>query len=150
MSPITFWNINNGERDRYAAFAEWEARWNPQWLSLLGIRSETVKMNTGTVQGYNATYTDEANAFNAKDRSRTDNNWDMTALARYIPDSSKTYRIRLCAQNPLTQPLRALHLVDRRHGHEHDQHDRGWQRLRRQSRSEAGSRPHAQRHRRLA
>ncbi|BAN36341.1 TonB-dependent receptor [Sulfuricella denitrificans skB26] len=91
MSPNTFLDIKDGQRDRYAAFAEWEARWNPQWLSQLGVRSETVKMDTGTVQGYNATYNTDANAFNARDRSRTDNNWDMTALARYTVDSSKTY-----------------------------------------------------------
>jgi iron complex outermembrane receptor protein len=93
MSPNTFWDINNGQRDRYAIFGEWEARWNPQWLSLFGVRSETVKMDTGTVQGYNtgATYLADATRFNASDRSRTDNNWDMTALARYTADSSKTY-----------------------------------------------------------
>jgi iron complex outermembrane receptor protein len=33
----------------------------------------------------------DATAFNARDRSRTDNNWDLTALARYTPDNSKTY-----------------------------------------------------------
>lgn len=91
MSPNTFWDINNGERDRLGVFAEWEARWSPQWLSQLGVRSETVKMDTDTVQGYNATYNTDANAFNARDRSRTDNNWDMTALARYTADSSKAY-----------------------------------------------------------
>ena len=91
MSPDTFLDINNGERDRYAAFAEWEARWNPQWLSQFGIRHETVKMDTGDVRGYNSNYANEANAFNAKDRSRTDNNWDVTALARYMESASKTY-----------------------------------------------------------
>jgi iron complex outermembrane receptor protein len=91
MSPNTFWDINNGERDRYAAFAEWEARWSPQWLSQFGVRSETVKMDTGIVQGYNGNYTTEANAFNNRDRSSTDNNWDLTALARHTVDSSKTY-----------------------------------------------------------
>ncbi|MDZ7657464.1 MAG: TonB-dependent receptor [Sulfurimicrobium sp.] len=93
MSPNTFWNINDGERDRFAAFAEWEARWNPQWLSLLGVRSETVKMDTGTVQGYNTgpTYLADATTFNSSNRSRTDNNLDLTALARYTPDNSKTY-----------------------------------------------------------
>jgi iron complex outermembrane receptor protein len=94
MSPNTFWNINNGERDRYAVFAEWEAKWSSQWLSQFGLRSETVKMDTGTVQGYKSTgtlYPPDANAFNAKDRSRTDNNWDLTALARYMPDSNRTF-----------------------------------------------------------
>ncbi|MBZ0095066.1 MAG: TonB-dependent receptor [Sulfuricella sp.] len=98
MYPDRFDSINNGERDRLAVFTEWEARWSPQWLSQLGVRSETVKMDTGTVQGYknntppsSATYDADRNAFNARDRSRTDNNWDMTALARYTVDSSKTY-----------------------------------------------------------
>lgn len=91
MSPNTFWDINDGQRDRLGVFAEWEARWNSQWLSQLGVRSETVKMDTGTVQGYNATYNTDANAFNSRDRSRTDNNWDLTALARYTADSSKDY-----------------------------------------------------------
>lgn len=93
MSPNTFWNISNGQRDRFDVFAEWEARWNPRWISQLGARSETVKMNTGTIQGYNtsATYLASANAFNALDRQRTDNNLDLTALARYTPNTSGTY-----------------------------------------------------------
>ena len=94
MSPNTFWNINDGQRDRFDAFAEWEARWSPQWVSQLGVRSDTVKMNTGTVQGYKSTgavYPAVAAAFNALDRQRTDDNIDLTALARYTPDTSKTF-----------------------------------------------------------
>ena len=90
MSPNTFNSINNGERDRYALFGELESRWSAQWMSLLGVRSETVKMDTGTVQGYNAGYTGDATAFNTRDRSRTDNNWDLTALARYTPAATQT------------------------------------------------------------
>lgn len=90
MSPNTFNSINNGERDRYALFGEVESRWSTQWLSLFGVRSETVKMDTGTVQGYNAGYTADATAFNNRDRSRTDNNWDLTALARYTPAATQT------------------------------------------------------------
>ncbi len=94
MAPNTFWNINNGERNRYAAFAEWEARWNPQWLSQLGVRSDNVIMNTGTVQGYNNTtmYNGSplypATTFNARDRQRTNNNIDLTALTRYTPETT--------------------------------------------------------------
>jgi iron complex outermembrane recepter protein len=93
MSPNTFWNINGGKRDRLGVFAEWEARWSRQLVSQLGIRGETVMMNTGTVQGYNtgATYLAAATAFNARDRKRTDNNLDLTALARYAPDMSRTF-----------------------------------------------------------
>ncbi len=91
MSPNTFKSINDGERDRYALFAEWEAGWTPQWLTLFGVRNETVKMDAGAVQGYNANYNGDANAFNASDRSSTDNNWDLTALARYTANSNQTF-----------------------------------------------------------
>jgi len=93
MSPLTFLNINDGQRDRFDLFAEWEARWNQQWTSLLGVRSDTVKMDTGAVNGYKttATYTNDADPFNALDRRRTDNNLDLTALARYTPDTGKTF-----------------------------------------------------------
>jgi iron complex outermembrane receptor protein len=93
MTGGTFQNINNGQRDRLTIFGEWEARWSQQWLSQLGLRSETVKMNTGAVQGYNtiayapATYA----AFNAANRASTDNNLDITALARFTPDEQKTF-----------------------------------------------------------
>jgi iron complex outermembrane receptor protein len=92
MSPNTFLNINDGQRDRYAAFAEWEAQWDPQWLSLVGLRHETVQMDAGPVQGYNtgATYAGDAAAFNASDRSLTDHNWDLTTLARYTPTRTQT------------------------------------------------------------
>jgi len=96
MAPNTFWNINNGQRDRYALFGEWEARLNPQWTSLLGLRHETVKMDTGSVQGYNAVmagYSASAAAFNARSHQRTDNNLDLTALARYTPDASRAFEI---------------------------------------------------------
>ena len=93
MAPNTFWNINEGERDRIGVFAEWEARWGSQWLSQIGVRSETVTMNTGAVQGYNtsATYLVDATAFNATNRQRTDNNLDLSALARYTPDATQTF-----------------------------------------------------------
>ncbi len=90
MAPDTFVNINDGERDRYAAFAEWEATWSPKWLSLVGVRHETVQMDAGPVDGYNAAYDGDAAAFNAADRERTDRNWDVTTLARYAPTKTQT------------------------------------------------------------
>jgi len=95
MSPNTFWNINNGERDRVAVFSEWEAEWNSQWLTQLGARYERVEMDTGAVQGYRdndmmGMYATEAAAFNAADHSMTDDNIDLTAVARFTPDSSRT------------------------------------------------------------
>ncbi|MEF8749849.1 MAG: TonB-dependent receptor [Candidatus Accumulibacter propinquus] len=98
MNGSTFWNINDGKRDRFDVFGEWEARWSGQWLSQLGLRSSTVWMDTGDVQGYNPVdYGNPANpnsipgAFNAADRSRTDHNLDLTALLRFTPDARQTY-----------------------------------------------------------
>ncbi len=93
MWPGTFWNVNNGERDRTALFGEWEKQHGPQWMTLAGVRYERVKMDTGNVTGYNPSGSGnqgrDANAFNAADHSKTDNNWDMTVLARYTPDATR-------------------------------------------------------------
>ena len=97
MGPGTFQNINDGKRDRAGLFAEWEARWDSQWSTLLGARYEHVKMDTGTVQPYSSTsmmqMADQraARAFNAEDRERNDNNVDLTALLRFTPDANSTY-----------------------------------------------------------
>lgn len=98
MNGSTFWNINDGKRDHFDVFGEWEARWSEQWLSQFGLRSSTVWMDTGDVQGYNAVdYGNPLNpasipgAFNAQDRSRTDHNLDLTALLRFTPDAQQTF-----------------------------------------------------------
>jgi len=95
MGPNTYVNINNGTRDRFAVFAEWEQQWNARWSTLLGIRDELVKTDAGAVQSYGsmmmASDTAAAATFNASDRARTDNNIDLTALARLTPDDSHTF-----------------------------------------------------------
>ncbi|MBF0628209.1 MAG: TonB-dependent receptor [Magnetococcales bacterium] len=101
MAPNTFWNINNGQRDRLDGFAEWEAHWNPQWVTQLGVRLGAVRMDTGEVQGYNTgmMYGDPANPmsipgkFNAADRERTDTNLDLTALVRYTPELTRSIEV---------------------------------------------------------
>jgi iron complex outermembrane receptor protein len=111
MAPLTFWNVNDGQRDRKALYGEWEAKWTSQWSSLLGLRVEDVTTNTGTVTGYNSMALPGAtnlsgmgiplgsmyagssvapgpggrDAFNAMDRKRADTNWDLTAMASYRP-----------------------------------------------------------------
>jgi len=95
MGPNTFWNIDFGQRLRTDAFAEWEARWTRAWLTQVGVRSDTVMMNAGPVQGYNAlpTWADDAAAFNASERQQIDYNWDFTALAQYTPAPTQTYEV---------------------------------------------------------
>jgi len=95
MGPNDFWNIDYGQRDKFDVFAEWEAFWNPAWSSLLGVRSNIVKTNAEPVQGYDngdaGSWGDDAAAFNALERERTDYNWDLTALARYSPSITQIY-----------------------------------------------------------
>ncbi|GAB6040105.1 TonB-dependent receptor [Endothiovibrio diazotrophicus] len=118
MAPLTLWNINDGQRDRKALYAEWEAKWNPRWTSLLGLRVEGVTTDAGPVSGYTdmtlpgatnltrmgmpfglmyasssvAAMPAGRDAFNALDRERSDTNWDFTALSSYR--SSDTFDLQ--------------------------------------------------------
>ncbi|MDH5357985.1 MAG: TonB-dependent receptor [Gammaproteobacteria bacterium] len=94
MSPNTFWNINNGERDRYGLFAEWESAWTTKLSTLAGIRYETVKMDAGDVQGYSSMFSmADRVAFNNSGHEKTDDNFDITLLSNYRPSASQTYEI---------------------------------------------------------
>ena len=103
MSPNTFWNIRDGQRDRFDVFGELQSRWNTQWLTQFGIRSSTMTMDTGKVQAYNTSNgtggmnyagpvgsVAQYDAFNARDHKKTDNNMDVSALVRHTPDAGKT------------------------------------------------------------
>ncbi len=85
MGNETFWNINDGERDRIGLFAESHSQWNEKFSSVIGIRYDKVSMNTGDVKGYNTTSNDptDANNFNALDQKKTDNNFDLTTTSKY-------------------------------------------------------------------
>jgi iron complex outermembrane receptor protein len=97
MGPNDFININDGERERSAVFAEWEKRMTADFTALAGLRYEQVKTNAGMVHGYNLSTAPivitgmdmmnqkrDAVAFNNSDRNKTDNNWDVTAMGRYV------------------------------------------------------------------
>lgn len=92
MNPNTFWNINNGQRDRLGVFAESHSQWSEKLSSIIGIRYDRVMMDTGDVVGYNdgtgmyamaANDPIDASYFNALDHKKTDNNIDFTATTRY-------------------------------------------------------------------
>jgi iron complex outermembrane receptor protein len=108
MGPATFWNINDGTRDRLGTFVEWERQWDRAWSTLLGVRNDMVWMDAGKVAPYNTADclmmmgmmcmmpnpdAAAAAAFNSRDRSRTDTNFDVTALARYQPSASESYEV---------------------------------------------------------
>ena len=128
MWPYTFENINDGQRDRYAAFSEWEIR-KDRWTNILGLRYEAVAMDAGPVHGYNlSTYpityspprmmpgmamtemgnqTRDAALFNAQPRDKTDHNWDLSWIARFAPDAMQTYELGLA------QKIRSPNLYER-------------------------------------
>jgi len=95
MGPNAFWNVDYGQRDKIDAFVEWETRWNPEWVSQIGVRSDTVMTDAAPVEGYDnglaGLWGNDAATFNAAKRSHTDYNWDLTALARYTPGATRTY-----------------------------------------------------------
>jgi len=95
MGPNAYWNVDYGQRNKIDVYSEWEASWNTQWLSQIGARSTTVRTNAAPVQGYDnglaGLWGNEAAAFNALDRKRTDHNWDLSAIARYTPDATQHY-----------------------------------------------------------
>ena len=102
MKGSTFWNINDGQRNRFDVYGEWEAQWDSQWLSQVGIRSSTVSMDTGNVQGYNTPYygspTNPASipgAFNAQDHQKTDHNFDLAALLRFTASAEAGFEAGL-------------------------------------------------------
>jgi iron complex outermembrane receptor protein len=111
MWPHTFWNINDGQRDRYAAFGEWELP-RDRWTHILGVRAELVAMDAGRVHGYNrddyptsgvgpagSFQTRDAALFNARDRGETDLNWDFSWLARFTPADTQAYEIGLAQKS---------------------------------------------------
>ncbi|WP_067734749.1 TonB-dependent receptor plug domain-containing protein [Novosphingobium naphthalenivorans] len=93
MSPNTFVNINAAHRNRIGAYAEWQAQWSDTLSSVVGVRYDRVEMNTGDVQPYGTSMMQmadvmAANAFNAIDRNRNDNNWNGSAIVTWAPVDS--------------------------------------------------------------
>jgi len=101
MAPNAFRNIENGERDRFGIFAEWEAIWSPEWISLVGLRGDRVASDAGAVRGYNDSmgiWTADAAAFNARDRERRDHHLGFAALLRWLPIETLTLEAAVARQ----------------------------------------------------
>lgn len=94
MGPQTYWNITDGRRERTGLWVEWEAKPSADWTTLLGARVERVDTDAGLVQPYawtgmmNMPDAMAARAFNARDRSRADDNVDVTAKAIWRPNTT--------------------------------------------------------------
>ena len=100
MGPRTYLNINDGKRERTVLFGELETRHDARWTSVLGVRGESVRMDTGDVQSYGTNMMNmpdlmAAKAFNARSRSQRDTNIDATAQATFTPDTASSYAFAL-------------------------------------------------------
>jgi iron complex outermembrane receptor protein len=111
MAPEAFININNGQRDRVGTFAEWEAKWSPEWRTLVGLRYDHTMTDTGNVKPYNPNLIgganaagagfslNQANAFNAKDHERNNDTFDVTALTQFTPNDMSQYEFGYARKN---------------------------------------------------
>jgi iron complex outermembrane receptor protein len=99
MGPDTYRNINDGRRDRFALYGEWDGRIAPQWTMVAGVRGEAVRTNAGDVRSYDCGMmmcgADDAAAaaFNAESRARLDNNIDFTLSGKYEADSTASFEL---------------------------------------------------------
>ena len=106
MWPYDFLNINDGERDRYAAYGEWEVQ-RERWKHVAGLRYEHVATDAGPVHGYNTdsfptggvggmgNQTRDAALFNNRSRDQGDDNWDASWIASFTASATQTYEFGL-------------------------------------------------------
>jgi iron complex outermembrane receptor protein len=106
MWPYDFLNINDGERDRYAAYGEWEVQ-RARWKHVAGLRYEHVATDAGPVHGYNlqtfptsgtggmGNQTRDAALFNAQSRDRSDDNWDVSWIVSFTASATQGYEFGL-------------------------------------------------------
>ena len=106
MGPNDYVNINDGKRQRLAAFAELKQQVSEQLELNYGIRLERVTTNTGDVQAYNnmmmgmmAADAIAAEAFNQQNRKQQDTLADVTLLASYQLNETQQLQFGLARKN---------------------------------------------------
>ncbi|QSX35483.1 TonB-dependent receptor [Shewanella avicenniae] len=107
MGPNDYININNGQRQRVALFAELEKPLSQRLWASAGVRYEQVTTDTDKVQSYssmgmmgmpNVDY-QASQAFNAAERKVTDNLWDAVLQLRYQLDEMQQLELGLARKN---------------------------------------------------
>lgn len=106
MWPYDFLNIDDGERDRHAAYGEWELQ-RERWKHVAGLRFEHVATDAGLVHGYNlqtfptsgtggmGNQTRDAASFNAQSHDRSDDNWDVSWIVSFTASATQSYEFGL-------------------------------------------------------
>jgi len=95
MVPSGMWRdtFRDNVRNRVGAYLDWEQHWDERWSGRLGLRTDIVNTDAGTVRngfGPPPVYA-EAAKFNASDRSFTDALVDVMAGLQYQPDPATSF-----------------------------------------------------------
>ena len=102
--------LRDASRDRLGLYGAWQGGLAGAWSANLGLRSDTVTMDTGKVRS-GATQAEATTglggAFNALTHKKTDHNWDWNALFQYAATPDRGYEIGL------TRKTRSPSLLER-------------------------------------
>lgn len=106
MGPNDYININNGKRQRLAAFIEWQQQLSKAWQINSGLRVERVHTNADKVQAYMDSPMGDMNddslaaqSFNEAKRKQHDTLVDITVSARYDVDEQQQWEWGLARKN---------------------------------------------------
>jgi len=107
MGPNPYININNGQRQRIAVFADSDTDIADNWVLNAGIRIEHVRTDADEVQPYNDSPmmgmpnvdATAATAFNQADREQTDNLVDATLATKYTIDPQQSLELGIARKN---------------------------------------------------
>jgi iron complex outermembrane receptor protein len=87
--------FNDAQRARIGNYGEWQANWTPRWMTLLGVRNDTVISDASDIDRWNPMggAAADAAAFNSKGHRFVDPNFDATAAVRWTPNDYSTYEL---------------------------------------------------------
>jgi len=101
--------FSNSQRDRYAAYGEWEGSIAPRLRINAGLRGEVVRMDTDNIDSVFAmpAIVADQTAFNARDHAITDSNLDATVALSYALQRG------LSLEGALTRKTRSPSILER-------------------------------------
>lgn len=88
-------------RARIGTFAEWQADWSSRWMTVVGVRNDTVMSDARDIERVNPMGPSavDAAAFNARNHSFTDPNFDLGAALRFSSGSYGTWELGFARKN---------------------------------------------------
>ncbi|MEZ5384783.1 MAG: TonB-dependent receptor [Prosthecobacter sp.] len=91
--------LNNTTRTRWGSYVEWQTDWSDEWTTQVGVRNDTVFSDAANVTSFFGPAAADARAFNARNHSFTNVNFDAVASLRYTPNDWSTYELGFARKN---------------------------------------------------